>query len=81
METDEKICHRSAKCPIYSGVLDSKGVLIKTYKNLYCENGKAGHEKCKRYQVAMIAGSSPPDLLPNSSLPVEEIVMRMGKSQ
>lgn len=78
---DDRICFRSAKCPIYTGVLDSKDVLIKTYKNLYCVKGKAGHEKCKRYQVAAIAGSSPPDLLPNSPLSVEEIVMRMEQGQ
>ena len=78
---DERICFRSAKCPIYTGLLDSKDVLIKTYKTLYCEKGKVSHERCKRYQVAAIAGSSPPDLLPNSPLAVEEIVKRMEQSQ
>ena len=71
---DDKICFRSAKCPIYTGVLGSNEVLIKTFKTMYCNNGKEAHEKCKRYQVAAIAGSCPPSILPNSKKSVEEIL-------
>ena len=78
---EDKICKRSEKCPIYSGILESKTVLIKTYKTLYCNNGKAGHDRCKRYQVAERVGSSPPDLLPNSQLSVEEIIKRMEQKK
>ena len=75
---DEKICMRSAKCPIYTGILESNEVLIRTYKNLYCENGKEGRENCKRFQVASIAGSCPPDILPNNDLTVDTILRLMA---
>ncbi len=75
---DCKICEKAVKCPIYGGVLESNPVLIRTYKNLYCENGEEGRAKCKRYQVALIAGSCPPDVLPNSHLSVNDIIRRMG---
>ena len=70
---DDKICFRSVKCPIYTGVLESNEILIKTFKNLYCENGKEGRENCKRHQVATILGSCPPDILPNSDLSMDTI--------
>ena len=74
---DDKICVKSAKCPIYSGILESKEILVQTYKSIYCENGKAGREECKRYQVVMRAGLCPPDILPNSDLSVDSIIMLM----
>ena len=74
---DDKICKRSAKCPIYTGILESNEVLVQTYKNMYCENGKQGREVCKRYQVASIVGSCPPDILPNSDLSVDTIIRLM----
>jgi len=78
---DNRICERSAKCPIYTGVLESKGVLISTFKNLYCEKGKEVYQTCKRYRVADIAGSCPPDILPNSRLTVEEIIKKMEQNK
>ncbi|MCL2313518.1 MAG: hypothetical protein FWC41_13765 [Firmicutes bacterium] len=74
---NDKICYRAAKCPMFSGVLESNPTLIRTYKNLYCENGKDGHEKCKRFQVAALVGSCPSHILPNSQLSVDEIIKRM----
>jgi len=74
---DDKICERSIKCPIYSGVLASNPVLVQTYKHLYCENGQQGRERCKRYQVAVRTGKCPPDLLPNSQSSLDDIIKRM----
>ncbi len=71
------ICEKSVKCPLYAGALGSNPVLIQTYKHLYCENGEEGRSKCKRYQVALKAGSCPPDILPNSHLSVDDIIRRM----
>jgi len=62
-------------------VLESKDVLINTFKNLYCEKGKEARETCKRYQVANIAGKCPPDILPNSRLTVEEIIKKMEQDK
>jgi len=74
---DDQICPRAVKCPIYSGVLESKVILVQTYKSMYCENGKDGRDKCKRYQVILRKGVSPPDLLPNSHISVDDIIKRM----
>jgi len=74
---DDIICERALKCPIYSGILASNEVLIQTYKNLYCDAGKHGRDKCKRYQVALLVGKCPPDILPNSNLSVEDIIRNM----
>ena len=78
---EDKICERAVKCPLFAGLLESNKLLIQTYKHLYCENGEAGRKKCKRYLVAIVAGSCPPDILPNSSLSVDEIIKRMGKKE
>jgi hypothetical protein len=78
---DDRICEKVAKCPIYTGILEANPVLIQTYKNLYCENGKSGREKCKRYQVSSRVGYSPPDLLPNSQVSVEDIIRKMEQKQ
>ena len=77
---DAKVCVKSAECPIYAGVLMSKEILVDTYKSLYCENGTRGRDNCKRYQVAMIAGACPPDILPNSDLSVDTIIRLMEHS-
>jgi len=76
----DKICVRSAGCPIYAGILGSKEILIETYKSLYCENGQNGRDNCKRYQVSLVAGTCPPDILPNSDLSVDTIIRLMGLS-
>ena len=78
---DDKICPRAVKCPIYSGVLESKVILVQTYKSMYCENGNGGRDKCKRYQVIMRTGVCPPDLLPNSHISVDEIIEKMEQTE
>jgi hypothetical protein len=66
---------------MYTGILASSAVLIQTYKNLYCENGKQGRDKCKRYQVSMRVGKCPPDVLPNSNLSVDDIIRKMEQQK
>jgi len=78
---ENKICVKSTKCPIYAGILESNEVLIQIYKRAYCENGKKGRDSCKRYQVSLIAGLCPPDILPNSHLSVEYIISKMVHSK
>lgn len=69
----EKICLNSAKCLIFSGVLQGKEITSKAYRNKYCEAGQQGWESCKRYMTKAKFGSCPPDLLPNSILTLDEI--------
>jgi len=78
---EDRVCFRSAKCPIYTGILESNEVLIQLYKRTYCENGKQGRDVCKRYQVALLAGSCPPDILPNSHLSIEYIIRKIELSK
>ncbi len=69
----EKICEKTSRCPIYSGVLQSNEMLTRTYKSLFCENGAEGRAKCRRYQVAEIMGFCPPNILPNSTRSAQDI--------
>jgi len=71
------ICERSVKCPIYSGILKSNEMMINTYKQLYCNAGAANYNKCKRFQVAKVAGSCPPHILPNSQLSIGDILKQI----
>jgi hypothetical protein len=74
----EAICKNFEKCPIYSGILTGKDTTAKGYKNRYCEAGKDGWNKCKRYLVKEQTGKCPPDLLPNSFKDVETIIREMN---
>lgn len=76
---EQAICPKTPKCPIFNGVL--KGTeFTDTYKKLYCEAGESGRKRCRRFQVGAKTGVCPPDILPNSSKSVEEIISSM-KSQ
>ena len=76
---ESTMCPKTEKCPIFNGVL--KGTqYTETYKKLYCLAGEAGRKTCRRYQVAEKVGICPPDILPNSSKSLEEIIgMMKGK--
>jgi hypothetical protein len=78
MET--QICPKTPKCPIFSGVLQGTQY-TETYKKLYCNAGSAGRLKCRRFQVAEKCGVCPPDILPNSSKTVEEILTMMREKK
>ncbi len=76
---NEMTCPNTPKCPIFNGVL--KGTeYTSTYRNLYCESGESGRNKCRRFQVAQIMGRCPENILPNSIKTVEEIVEAMKKN-
>jgi hypothetical protein len=70
------VCPKTPKCPIFNGIL--KGTeFTGTYKKLYCEAGEEGRLRCRRFQVALRTGMCPPDILPNSSKTVDEIISKM----
>ncbi len=70
------LCPKTEKCPIFNGIL--KGTeYTETYRKLYCEAGEEGRTRCRRFQVSKEVGMCPPDILPNSSKTVEEIVAKM----
>jgi hypothetical protein len=76
---EPKTCPKTPACPIFNGIL--KGTEYKEiYIKLYCEAGEAGRKKCRRFQVAARAGKCPPNILPNSSKSVEEIIADMKKA-
>ncbi len=73
---EPQICPKTPGCPIFNGIL--KGTqYTETYKKLYCEAGEEGRTRCKRYQVVMAAGKCSDNILPNSTISVEEIISRM----
>ena len=75
---EDTLCPKTPKCPIFNGIL--KGTeFTDTYKKLYCEAGEESRNRCRRYQVALKVGMCPPDILPNSSKTVEEIIELMKK--
>jgi hypothetical protein len=77
---EANVCPKTPKCPIFKGIL--KGTeFTETYKRLYCEAGLEGRSRCRRFQVAEKAGVCPPDILPNSSKSVEEIVRKMKEQK
>ena len=77
MESD-KICEKTEKCPIYTGVLKSNEILTNTYKNLFCLNGPEGRNSCRRYQVSKEMGKCPSHILPNSQMSAKEIINKMN---
>lgn len=46
------------------------------YKNQFCDAGLVNWKRCKRYMAKEKYGKCPPDLLPNSTLSIEEIGRR-----
>lgn len=76
---DKKICPKVFNCNIFQGILkDSE--YTKVYKKLYCEAGEEARKRCRRFQVATIMGYCPPNILPNSTKTVDEIVAEMKEA-
>lgn len=76
---DDNRCPKTIKCPIFSGVLKGTNY-SEVYKRLYCEAGAEGRNRCKRFQAASVMGIYPPNVLPNSTKTVDEIVAEMKKA-
>jgi len=76
---DANLCPKTVACPIFSGVL--KGTeYTEVYKRLYCTAGEEGRNRCRRFQVAAILGSCPPNVLPNATKTAEQIVEEFKKA-
>jgi hypothetical protein len=76
MET--QICPKTPKCPIFNGILQGTQY-TETYKNLYCEAGETGRNKCMRFLVSQKVGKCPENVLPNSTKSIDEIIEEMRK--
>lgn len=72
------ICPSAEKCPIFTGILEGKDFTTKTYQTQYCNAGEKGRLNCRRWQAKQKYNQCPPDLLPNSSLTVEEIGKKLS---
>jgi hypothetical protein len=73
---EPKVCPKTEKCPIFNSILRGTE-FTETYKKIYCEAGEEGRSKCRRYQVAQAVSVCPPNILPNSSKTVNEIIQSM----
>ncbi len=78
-----EICPKFEKCPIYNrevSLLSEKTLEI--YRRNYCMAGRENYTKCKRYIVAERIGKpAPVNILPNSTLTVEQIIEMMQKEE
>lgn len=73
---EPQVCPKTPGCPIFNGIL--KGTeFTEVYKKQYCEAGEAGRKRCRRFQVAAITGKCPPNILPNATKSVEDIIEDM----
>ncbi len=73
--TGKTKCPKFAKCPIFSGDGLKREQSKSTYRNLYCEAGVEKYESCKRFIAAEKTGKpAPVSILPNSTLPMDEII-------
>ena len=76
MNTKTDICLNAEKCPLFLGLLAGKETFTNFYKSTFCEAGVKKYKKCKRYIIKEMYGKCPPDLLPNTSLSIEQIVKK-----
>ena len=70
------ICPNSAKYPIFNGVFSGREMTSKAYSTQFCEGGDDKWNNCKRFMTKQHCGSCPSDLLPNSSLTIEQIAAK-----
>ena len=74
----ENVCPNSEQCPIFNGILFGKEITAKSYRNHFCNAGAVKWNSCKRFIIKEQYGKCPPDLLPNSSMTVEQIAIKRG---
>lgn len=74
---EKEPCSKVLKCPLFNGVLLKRSTSEDVYKNLFCNAGKEKWINCKRYQVAEKVGKCADWIMPNSSLTVDQIIVRM----
>lgn len=67
------MCENTEKCPVYTGILKQNPMMIKIYKNLYCQS-EDGKHKCKRYMLKNAIGRCPDNILPNDSRNLQDII-------
>lgn len=68
------LCKYSERCPIYNGILRSRKMTIQAYMDSFCNAGEENWSKCKRFQIAEIYGSCPPEILPNDRRNIDDII-------
>ena len=69
----ENNCPGTAQCPIFNGILENKAMTAKSYRLQFCEADETKWSRCKRFMTKKHFGKCPSDLLPNSSLSLEQI--------
>jgi len=73
----DNLCPKVAKCPIFlNNVLTVQNVEV-AYKRLYCEAGESRYTTCKRFIVSNKIGKCTPDIMPNCSRSIEEIIAKI----
>lgn len=74
----EDICPKVEKFPIFiNNVLTVENAAV-AYKGLYCQAGQSKYSTCKRFIVSNMGFACPPDVMPNCSKTIEEILAKIG---
>lgn len=74
---DNNLCPKYEKCPLFNGKLLSRKGAEESYKNLFCKAGESKYSTCKRYMVSEKVGKCADWILPNCSLSLDEIMVKM----
>ncbi len=73
-------CPKLEKCPIFLKNIFHNELVGKTYKHLFCQSEDNNHFNCKRYLFSeKFKKSAPDNVLPNTTLSLEEIAKRLEK--
>ena len=71
-------CPNAKTCQVFNDTLKDKVMTAKSYRMLFCEAGESSFTNCKRFQMKQKYGKVPPNLLPNSIKPIEQIAKEAG---
>ena len=75
--SDQSYCPVAGECFVYKNDMRHNELIGFSYKVLYCLQGNKKYMTCKRYQAFLKYGKHCTNsVLPNSSVPVDEIITK-----
>lgn len=77
MELPANHCPKTPKCPLFQGKMLASNRAQEIYMRLYCTSGESGRMQCKRFLLVQEGIKPEPELMPDDSRSVEEIIKDM----
>ena len=74
---EANLCPRTPGCALFNDNLLKRKESAEVYKELYCRAGESKYITCKRYMVSEKVKICPDNVMPNSSMTVNEIIEQM----